>query len=86
MTANSLAVLLSQDERRLIATLRALPEGALRERVWGMLEHLAQLLHEPRCAQAQADGVPCPHPGGECDQCRRVFEELDALPITAVNG
>ncbi len=80
------SVVLTEDERRLLATLRALPNGPLRDHVWTMLDGVSRLLHEPHCSQVQADGVPCARPSGECAQCHRVLEELDALPSTAFPG
>lgn len=81
---DSVTMDLTEDERRLLATLRTLPEGPLRAHVWNMLTAVARMLHDPHCSQVQADGVPCARPSGECAQCQRVLEELDALPAVAL--
>lgn len=76
--------LFSEDERRLLAALRALPEGELKRRVWSMLGGLCSMLHDPHCSQTQGDGVPCARPDGNCEQCARVVRELEDLPATAI--
>jgi hypothetical protein len=39
------------------------------ERLQVLLEELANIAGEPRCAEAQADGVPCTSPRRDCAQC-----------------
>ncbi len=80
----SMDVLITEDERNLLAALRALPEGELKRRVWSMLTGLCGMLHDPHCTQSQADGVPCARPDGNCAQCARVLRELEELPATAL--
>ncbi len=59
------------DEARLVHDLReALPIEA-QAVFFRQFDDLLALLAEPRCAECQADGVPCPHLGTACDECAR---------------
>ena len=56
-------------EERLVRDLReALPVEA-QTIFFRQFDELLALLAEPRCAECQADGVPCPHLGVSCEQC-----------------
>lgn len=33
-----------------------------------------------RCGESQADGVPCPGPQCDCDDCRRAYEVMPSSP------
>ncbi len=70
---------LSEWEWRLIARLREAPEGPLRHRLLELLDELVQFLREPRCAQVQADGVPCGAVEADCEECLQVAEMLTTL-------
>jgi hypothetical protein len=62
-----------QREARLVQDLRtALPVEA-QTMFFRQLDELLALLAEPRCAECQADGVPCPHVGVACEQCGRAL-------------
>ncbi len=66
-------------EARLVNDLRsALPIEA-RTMFFRELDELLALLAEPRCAECQADGVPCPHVGVSCEQCGRALEWIRDL-------
>ena len=67
---------LTADERRLIFSLREIPGSPLRDRVVTVVHQLVQLATEPRCAESQADGVPCDSEKGRCDACSRVTERV----------
>ena len=44
------------------------------------LEAIVQFWHSkgvPPCAQAQADGVPCPSLGRPCETCAKALEALE---------
>ena len=60
-----------ETEARLVRDLtEALPAEA-RTMFFRQLDDLLGLLAEPRCAECQADGVPCPHVGVSCELCGR---------------
>ena len=60
-----------EGEARLVRDLtEALPVEA-RTMFFRELDDLLGLLAEPRCAECQADGVPCPHVGVSCELCGR---------------
>jgi len=60
-----------QREAALVRDLTvALPVEA-RTIFFRQLDDLLGLLAEPRCAECQADGVPCPHVGVSCELCGR---------------
>jgi len=66
-------------EAQIIQRLRdSLPKdeqaGFLRD-----LEHLLTLAAEPRCAEAQADGVPCATLETDCEHCGRALAWLTRL-------
>ncbi len=63
-----------QEEARLVRGLRdSLPVEA-RTMFFRRLDELLGLLEEPRCAECQADGVPCPHVGVSCELCGRAVQ------------
>ena len=62
-----------EQEERLVRGLRgALPVEA-QTIFFQQFDELLALLAEPRCAECQADGVPCPHVGVSCEQCGRAL-------------
>ncbi len=75
---------LSPAEWRLVTSLREVPANALRTRVSALVESLIELAREPKCAEHQADGVPCENVHANCDQClqvTRVLESLEAMQL-----
>ncbi len=73
---NGRAVLSEAFEReaRLVRDLReALPVEA-RTIFFRQLDDLLGLVAEPRCAEFQADGVPCPVVGVSCELCGRAAQ------------
>ena len=68
-----------QREARLVRDLtEALPAEA-RTIFFHQLDDLLGLLAEPRCAECQADGVPCPHVGVSCELCGRALQWVHDL-------
>ena len=66
-------------EARLVRDLTvALPVEA-RTIFFRQLDELLGLLAEPRCAECQADGVPCPHVGVSCELCGRSVQWVHDL-------
>jgi hypothetical protein len=60
-------------EERLVRDLRAALPAEAQTMFFRELDALLALLAEPRCAECQADGVPCPHVGVSCEQCGRAL-------------
>ncbi|HLO67523.1 MAG TPA: hypothetical protein VK188_10925 [Holophaga sp.] len=73
------AITLSDAERRMILTLRNMPDSPLRERVMRLVEDVLAFARNPRCHEMQADGVPCERPEADCDQCQVVTAMLETL-------
>ena len=66
-------------EALLIERLRAdLPRDA-QERFFQEFDHLLTIAAEPRCAEAQADGVPCATGESDCEACGRALAWLERL-------
>jgi hypothetical protein len=40
----------------------------------------------PPCAQAQADGVPCPEIGRDCEECEKAFAYVKGTRPGSVGG
>lgn len=70
---------LSDAERRMILTLRNMPDSPLRDRVLRLVEDVLAFARNPRCHEMQADGVPCERPEADCDQCQVVTAMLETL-------
>ena len=58
-------------EERLVRDLRAALPVEAQTIFFRQFDELLELLAEPRCAECQADGVPCPHVAVSCEQCGR---------------
>ena len=86
MTDRITAIPLTYRERELIEGLRAIPESALKRKILGLVDDIVRLGQEPKCFEAQADGVPCACSDSSCETCIGVFERLaeivdEATPI-----
>lgn len=66
-------------EERLVRDLRAALPAEAQTMFFRELDALLALLAEPRCAECQADGVPCPHVGLSCEQCGRAVQWIRDL-------
>ena len=79
MAEELVSVKLDPEEWRLVAGLRDIPPSPLRELMHELMMSLVEYVREPRCAELQADGVPCESPAADCEQCVRVKELLFTL-------
>jgi hypothetical protein len=79
MAEELVSVKLDPEEWRLVAGLRDIPPSPLRELMHELMMALVEYVREPRCAELQADGVPCESPAADCEQCVRVKELLFTL-------
>lgn len=79
MPEELVSVKLNPEEWRLVAGLRDIPPSPLRELMHELMMSLVEYVREPRCAELQADGVPCESPAADCEQCVRVKELLFTL-------
>jgi len=61
-------------ERDLVRELRAALPVEVQTVFFREFDELLALLAEPRCAECQADGVPCPHVAVSCEECGRAVE------------
>lgn len=60
-------------EQRLVQNLRAALPVEAQTIFFRQFDELLGLLAEPRCADCQADGVPCPHVSVSCEECGRAL-------------
>ena len=60
-------------ERQLVRGLREALPVEVQTVFFREFDGLLALLAEPRCADAQADGVPCPQPDISCEECGRAL-------------
>jgi hypothetical protein len=79
MSKPTIQATLTAEEWRLVSTLREIPPSPLKLRVGTLLEELIAFVQEPRCAEMQADGVPCDSVTAQCDQCVHVAEMLETM-------
>ncbi len=79
MTEPKLSIPLTTAEHTLIRGLREIPESELKSRILTAMDDLVRLGQEPRCSDAQADGVPCGCAQSQCETCNSAFERLAAL-------
>jgi hypothetical protein len=70
---------LSTEERSLIVQLREVPPGAVRQQLVELLEELVGFVRDPRCPEAQGDGMPCLSLALACEQCQMVAGMLASL-------
>ena len=72
-------VRLSDEEWQVVAGLRDIPESPLRAITYEMMLALVEYAREPKCAEMQADGVPCASATADCEQCVKVRGLLHVL-------
>ena len=70
---------LTLEEQKLLLALREIPPSRLRDLMTTLVSELADFVAEPRCAEVQADGAPCPTTDVSCDECRKVTLVLEGL-------
>ncbi len=73
------SVKLSSEEWKLVSSLRDIPPSPLRDLMGEMVTALLEYVREPKCAEMQADGVPCASPTADCEQCQKVRQLLVTL-------
>jgi hypothetical protein len=78
-TASAVGPILDREEWRLIQALRGLPPSPLRARLIALIDELVDFAREPRCPEAQADGVPCESAQRSCDQCLQLTALVEML-------
>jgi hypothetical protein len=67
------------DELALLERLRDVPAGSGRDALLALISDLLEFARDPRCAEAQADGVPCARVDGACEECLHATGILKAL-------
>lgn len=70
---------LSPEEWRLLSHMREIPLGPIRAELIELVGDLVAFVHDPRCPEAQGDGVPCLSLAVACEQCRQVADVLASL-------
>jgi hypothetical protein len=70
---------LTEPELTLVRALRDIPRGIAREELMPLIEDLVSFVRDPKCAQAQGDGVPCVSVGNACEACQSVADTLARL-------
>jgi hypothetical protein len=70
---------LSGDEAALIDRLREVPAGVARDELVAIFKDLIDCVRDPRCARAQADGVPCDTADRACAECAEATTVLGRL-------
>ena len=79
MTEARTSIPLTVPEYSLIIGLRDITDSELKSRILAVIDGLVRLGSEPRCAGAQADGVPCGCPQSQCESCGSAFERVQSL-------
>ena len=70
---------LSPEEQKLLLALREIPPSRLRDLMASLIGELCDFVGRPSCAEAQADGAPCPSTDTSCDECRKLTTILEGL-------
>jgi hypothetical protein len=66
-------------ERRLVLSLRGVPESPLRDLYTQLVLELTDFVASPTCAEMQGDGAPCTSADASCDECRKLESLLEGL-------
>jgi hypothetical protein len=72
-------VSLTPGETRIVQGLRGIADSSLRYRFEELLVRLTDYVRDPRCAEIQADGVPCPTPDRDCHFCLKIDELIESI-------
>ncbi|HQR45734.1 MAG TPA: hypothetical protein PK598_06930 [Thermoanaerobaculia bacterium] len=86
MTEPGVSIALTPAEWRLVSSLREIPSSALKEKALELFAAVVDFARDPRCAEVQADGVPCETPSVACDQCLHVDRILDVRRLEEGRG
>jgi hypothetical protein len=76
LSRSDLPVTLSPVEWSLVWRLREIAPGRLKNEVTALVRQMLELAQQPRCAEAQADGVPCDSAAADCVECQNVALRL----------
>lgn len=80
--AERASILVTPTEKKILASIRELPEGRLKTKLEEFLVDLTVFVRNPKCAQVQADGVPCDSAQADCEQCMKVEQLIADLQHT----
>ena len=69
----------NREEAKVLSQLREIPPGPIRDDLFELLADLVGFVRDPRCPEAQADGVPCLSGTVDCGQCMQVAGVLASL-------
>lgn len=73
------SILVTERERQILDGLRKLPAGDLKRTTEAFLLELSDQLSNPRCAEVQADGVPCGEATADCEACLSLKELVESM-------
>ena len=79
LSRSDLPLTLSPVEWSLVWRLREIAPGRLKNEVAAVLRQVLELAQEPRCSEAQADGVPCSSAESDCHDCQNVALRLSRV-------
>lgn len=80
------SILVTATEKKILASVRGLPEGNLKRKLESFLVDLTVFVREPKCCQVQADGIPCESVQADCEQCMKVDELIANLQRALTGG
>ena len=80
--AERTSILVTATEKKILASIRELPEGHLKHKLEAFLVDLTVFVRDPKCAQVQADGIPCESVQADCEQCMKVDHLIADLQRT----
>jgi len=70
---------LSVEEWDLVTRLREIPDSPVRHELIELMQDLVDFVCDPRCPDAQADGVPCLSLALSCEQCQQTIAVIAGL-------
>lgn len=73
------SILVTEREKKILDGLRELPDGDLRRTTEAFLLELSDHLSNPRCAEVQADGVPCGESSADCELCLELKQVVESM-------
>jgi hypothetical protein len=74
-----IADIVTVEESALLDGLREIPDGPARVELMALMNELVGYVRDPRCPQAQGDGVPCTTTVCDCEECQQVARALASL-------
>jgi len=73
------SILVTDREKKILDGLRELPAGDLKRTTEAFLLELSDRLSNPRCAQVQADGIPCGESSADCEDCLSLKQLVSSM-------